>query len=1105
MLEDETGPPVSGAAVDAYTERLKGVLGDGGPGVAGAAYGLARAGNGSLKPIATSTPALAPAASSAVPPATGNSETASSVPAAHPSPLTLPITQSQWAKLTPQQQQLYRQQHHLRQQALLNQQRQQQQAGVQQAGAGASGQPQRRPGSNISQGISFGELMPLLQPHLPPAQSEQLSALYQRFKQNEITREDFVRGARAIVGDQVLVQTIRQMHKQHPQGGPSPGVSQQTGAQHAVSQQTGTQQQAVHQQLGSSSQIAAAQQSGPAGQPATSSGSNSQPTNAVAVSQQQSTKAAIEQNDSVPSVGVMQAQSLQQQQQQHQDQQQQGHNSSQPASVPAGQQQPKVEEHPQGSSQSGQSKAPALLQSSVPARPNLPNVKAVEQSQQSGDTSSQGTAVTSPSLQQVKNEVDKAVGPTQAVRPLHMPASGSFGGFQARPSTLSTPHTPGGQVHPGHPGQVPRAPTPMQFSALPQTPHMRPAFSQAMSETSQQSDQKPLTKYAKAKLRKEQKKAEEEERARKMAEDEKMRRQQPGGAGIASPHPQTPQTAQSVSMPVAVPQPHPKLLESKQQAAQSIHAVKQEAHIDQQTGGALQRVPVTPMQTGQMAIKAPGQVQLPETVVSQAIPAVARDPNAQVPGSDKSQLNTPPAGGPMSRYTGLPGLAGASQLVAVGGTAAGSTTPQAGGSVRQGPPYVLASELRSPAMNFNSGMSTPAPKPGAGGGGGAPGGPTAQALNTGAKTPVKKPAVGVGQKKPGEALPATAQPASKKQKTQGAEADQSIDQLNDVTAVSGVNLREEEEQLLAGPKEESRTTEAMRKFVQEEEERLFLERGPLRAKAQAIAAKCGLRSVSEDVERCISMAAEERVRSMLYKLIKYSKQRCDVEKDAHSTVVTSDPRRQVLLMKKRAKEAMEKKLADENERLRKLNEKKDKGALADGDNEDLRLKAQKAQQEEDDKMRAKAANVAARAAVGATDMLSKWQMMAAQGLAKRQGGDTANESARTGGGEETSGSREQERRQENGEVGKASGSGRVDNDGDGSSGAAVAGRPTGPGSGTGRGGAVRRIGAPGGRQPRSISMKDVIALLEREPQMSKSTFLYRLYERDRKAESSRRI
>lgn len=49
-------------------------------------------------------------------------------------------------------------------------------------------------------------------------------------------------------------------------------------------------------------------------------------------------------------------------------------------------------------------------------------------------------------------------------------------------------------------------------------------------------------------------------------------------------------------------------------------------------------------------------------------------------------------------------------------------------------------------------------------------------------------------------------------------------------------------------------------------------------------------------------------------------QRCDVEKDLHGIVVGFDPRRQVLLMKRRAKEAMEKKQATENERLRKLNE-----------------------------------------------------------------------------------------------------------------------------------------------------------------------------------------
>ena len=40
----------------------------------------------------------------------------------------------------------------------------------------------------------------------------------------------------------------------------------------------------------------------------------------------------------------------------------------------------------------------------------------------------------------------------------------------------------------------------------------------------------------------------------------------------------------------------------------------------------------------------------------------------------------------------------------------------------------------------------------------------------------------------------------------------------------------------------------------------------------------------------------------------------------HKCLVTSDPRRQVLLMRKQAKEVMEKKQAEENERLRKLNE-----------------------------------------------------------------------------------------------------------------------------------------------------------------------------------------
>ena len=52
----------------------------------------------------------------------------------------------------------------------------------------------------------------------------------------------------------------------------------------------------------------------------------------------------------------------------------------------------------------------------------------------------------------------------------------------------------------------------------------------------------------------------------------------------------------------------------------------------------------------------------------------------------------------------------------------------------------------------------------------------------------------------------------------------------------------------------------------------------------------------------------------------------------------------------------------------------------------------KANKEDDDKMRTTAANVAARAAVGGDDMLSKWQLMA-EARQKREGGvDSASSS-----------------------------------------------------------------------------------------------------------------
>ncbi|RRT52434.1 hypothetical protein B296_00048364 [Ensete ventricosum] len=160
---------------------------------------------------------------------------------------------------------------------------------------------------------------------------------------------------------------------------------------------------------------------------------------------------------------------------------------------------------------------------------------------------------------------------------------------------------------------------------------------------------------------------------------------------------------------------------------------------------------------------------------------------------------------------------------------------------------------------------------------------------------------------------------------------------------------------------------------------------------------------------------EERLKGLISYLIRLSKQRVDIEKSRHRFVITSDVRRQILLVNQKAKEEWDKKQAEESEKLRKVNELQmdgNTGVDAEKDKEDGRPKALKvalifnkivvfylfpfnylscmqANKEEDDKMRATAANVAARAAVGGDDMLSKWQLMAEQARQKREGLDGA--------------------------------------------------------------------------------------------------------------------
>ncbi|KAA8528474.1 hypothetical protein F0562_035829 [Nyssa sinensis] len=346
-----------------------------------------------------------------------------------------------------------------------------------------------------------------------------------------------------------------------------------------------------------------------------------------------------------------------------------------------------------------------------------------------------------------------------------------------------------------------------------------------------------------------------------------------------------------------------------------------------------------------------------------------------------------------------------------------------------------------------------------------------------AKPPPKKPSI--GQKKPLEAVGSLPALSSKKQKISGAFLDQSIEKLNDVTAVSGVNLREEEEQLFSGPKEDSRVSEASRWVVQEEEERLILQKLPLQKKLAEIMAKCGLKSISNDVEQCLSLCVEERMRGLINNLIRLSKQRVDIEKSKHQTLITSDVRQQIMIMNRKAWEEREKKQA-EAEKLQKLNEPESAGVDGDKEKDVGRVKPLKANKEEDDKMRTTAANVAARAAVGGDDMLSKWQLMAEQARQKREGDFDAASGSQLG-------------KDVSCKPLSTSGRNAKDNQEADKRGHSSAIATSGPGRILGR----NQVTRPQTRVAHRIAIKDVISVFEREPQMSKSALIYRLYDKIR--------
>lgn len=231
-----------------------------------------------------------------------------------------------------------------------------------------------------------------------------------------------------------------------------------------------------------------------------------------------------------------------------------------------------------------------------------------------------------------------------------------------------------------------------------------------------------------------------------------------------------------------------------------------------------------------------------------------------------------------------------------------------------------------------------------------------------------------------------------------------------------------------------------------------------------LVAKHGLKYISNDVERCLSLSVEQRMHGLICSLIRLSKQRTDAEKPMHLKLITSDVRQQIIRLDWEAKKEWEK------------NQPEGSGVDDDKQKEDGQVKALKTNKEVDEMMKAAAANIAARAAVGGDDMLSKWQHMAGKDGKKRERGIDA------------AASNCQASKDVNHKSSSASGISRDDNQ-DAEKRGLI--RPL-------ASGAVRQLGrnqVPQTGVARTISVKDVIAVMKREPQMARSRLIYRLYER----------
>mmetsp|Transcript_494 Transcript_494/g.1048 ORF Transcript_494/g.1048 Transcript_494/m.1048 type:complete len:560 (-) Transcript_494:226-1905(-) len=208
-----------------------------------------------------------------------------------------------------------------------------------------------------------------------------------------------------------------------------------------------------------------------------------------------------------------------------------------------------------------------------------------------------------------------------------------------------------------------------------------------------------------------------------------------------------------------------------------------------------------------------------------------------------------------------------------------------------------------------------------------------------------------------------------------------VEELNDVTAISGINLQNEQEALLAsktflvGQTRGAATVEMsllnpyfLRTRVHLWQQRFLTKLGQLVTPVP-----------KDEVLKLLEVAVQDRLRGVLIELQKISRQRVDWKKVGIDVLrdTSVDVRRGVRVIEKREKELEEMREAQERSELLRVAEaeKGSKRAREEPEEGSFRMKVQKVKQQEQDRHATSVANITAMAAIG-DSRWAKWAEMA---------------------------------------------------------------------------------------------------------------------------------